>query len=66
MSKLKTLKDLKEDDAGGYLCDNTRDWDEEIKAEAIKWVKELYNKGHGYITIHEWVAFFNLTEEDLV
>jgi len=58
---LKTLKDLKviySDSAypkKGVIT-------EELRAEAIKWVKK---KGHYGLCLQDWEDFFNLTEEDL-
>jgi hypothetical protein len=57
MSELKTLKDFKdyrnEDGAVEYFK-------EELKAEAVKWYKNLNNIDEG-----DWRKFFNITEEDL-
>jgi len=74
MTKLKTLKDLKQ-----YMCENHIKkglWHravtkEELKAEAVKWVKFRF-KGEvfedhvtGELGINNFMEFFNLTEEDL-
>jgi len=60
MSKeLKTLKDLK------YYFTESGDiyfLEEELKQEAIKWVKR---KGHYGLCLQDWEDFFNITEEDL-
>jgi len=59
--KLKTVKDM-------YLEEHEYYDDEvvcvsELKAEAVKWVKER-TKGR-ILGVNEWCDFFNLTEEDL-
>jgi len=69
--KLKTLKDIKEpyDYLGKDLCD-------EIKQEAIKWVKEFkhktgktslgkFGKNTCAGVCYGFIQFFNITEEDL-
>jgi hypothetical protein len=58
MSKLKTLKDV------GELMFS----EEELKAEAIKWIKEDYSlvvNKETHIMLERWKNRFNLTEEDL-
>ena len=60
--ELKTLKDLKQDKYGLVVSQK------EIKAEAIKWVKDfegrMYDNELHYSS--EFIKhFFNLTEEDL-
>ena len=56
MKKLKTLKDLGEDECGfgRHHIDRA-----DLKAEAVKWYKK-YLVG----PIH-WKEFFNITEEEL-
>ena len=51
MSELKTLKDLP-----------TNHDDEDIKAEAVKWVKHFRYEGTEPVSL---IEFFNLTKEDL-
>ena len=63
--KLKTLKDLR--------CLKGKVRRTEVKAEAIKWVKEKgivwIGKDNFYIkenfTLIDWMKFHNITEEDL-
>ena len=67
MTELKTLKDIELQGSIISIANNYED----IKQEAIKWVKEMnkletaddmiYEKNWGEIFKH----FFNLTEEDL-
>ncbi len=71
MSDLKTLKDIEED------CINATEpgWSkagifEELKAEAVKWVKFYQKHDEETEEAAQWlrmwiVKFFNLTEEDL-
>lgn len=83
--ELKTLKDIEEDLLKSYKEvgdeDNFTFPTEELKAAAVKWVKELSNKeckhikvGEIPVTITSYISeearavfmhFFNLTEEDL-
>jgi len=62
MTKLKTLKDILK-----YTDDNFIEQD--LKSEAIKWIKKGYYDDLGIIwdnEINKWIKhFFNLTEEDL-
>lgn len=67
--ELKTLNDLK-----GLLIykDDPTNWisKEELKAEAVKWVKsfKVAGKGGNWKTdnLRKWIKhFFNLTEDDL-
>ena len=67
MKELKTLKDLQSESAPEWCIVV-----DEIKAEVIKWAKELgtkkYNEdGYPQARINiKWIKhFFNLTEEDL-
>jgi len=58
MTELKTLKDLKHLsrlDAEMVRVDV-------LKAEAIKWIKELDRE----MDYYAWLHFFNITEDDLV
>ena len=60
MSELRTLKNFK----GRYAFYNSETEDSlfnEIKKEAIKWLKELPH----LITKEDWFKFFNNTEDDL-
>ena len=61
MTELKTLKDLKifDEDKSKVAMEYNYMIREELKAEAVKWVKE------GRISFLSWVEFFNITEEDL-
>lgn len=73
MTKLKTLKDLVPyarvdnlNDENLLLLVNAKD----LKAEAIKWVKELEERGRkkygkDFFPMNVWKHFFNITEEDL-
>ena len=59
--KLKTLKDLER----YYIGDGrTYKEEEEIKQEAIKWVKWLSDNGRE-TSAGDFTMFFNITEEDL-
>ena len=63
MTKLRTLKDIQEefiDEHNNYIVD-------ELRAEAIKWVKELesYDSKESLRIIMWIIKFFNLTEDDL-
>ena len=55
---LKTLKDLKGIFANGGKIYVELD---QLKAEAVKWVKVLDNS----IDMYKFMAFHNITEEDL-
>ena len=57
MTKLKTLKDLKE----GHSCVA---YEERVKKEAIKWVK-YYLECNPKFYFTPWCKFFNITEKDL-
>ena len=68
--KLKTLKDLKGkitcSNATGrlskeYMCET---YEKELKAEAVKWVKELKEDREPLNAIGFIKEFFNLTSED--
>jgi hypothetical protein len=72
--ELKTLKDLKKYLNHDMIQVNT----EELKAEAIKWVKGFRERIEDYEGTRDWetqdklgalmgfcINFFNLTEEDL-
>ena len=37
---------------------------EELRQEAIKWVKRMHENGN-FISVNPFMDFFNLTEEDL-
>ena len=82
MTKLKTLKDIEVHEADEEDLTNNVEWfKQELKAEAIKWVKNGDRKLRqlipsasnykecviGIITTQEtFKTFFNITEEDLV
>lgn len=62
--KFRTLKDLKGRGFMGFEGLETFVSFEDIKREAIKWVKG--KEGDNQIfTRKEWMAFFNITESDL-
>ena len=69
--KLKTLKDLENFNKWPEYSHVKLISDEELKKEAIKWVKELrkplhmYDKFDTLETIAWIMEFFNITEEDL-
>ena len=60
MTELKTLKDL-----GNEFEDTGRIYieDIELKAEAVKWVKEGLEKNKNFFNL--FCEFHNITEEDL-
>ena len=63
MTKLKTLKDL----IRGETEINTFVYPNELKQEAIKWVKYYQKKRQiGMLDMIWWIKhFFNITEDDL-
>jgi hypothetical protein len=62
MTKLKTLKDLDSHAWAGRAC-YLKD---ELKQEAIKWVKNEKYQGLYYESMKYFITtFFNLTEDDL-
>ena len=67
--KLKTLKDLEIKRPEGSMLQFGTGFckTEELKAEAIKWVKEIKN-GYSTFGIHGadecFIKFFNITEEE--
>lgn len=74
MVKLKTLKDL-EKEHEKYTYEDSLVTSDELKEEAIKWVKDLRKEDNewswnivdcGGETLAVWIKyFFNLSEEDL-
>ena len=71
--KLKTLKDLHCSDDGEFSCCTNDKYEyeceyphavntQELKEEAIKWVKHWRAEGW---QVDEFKEFFNITEEDL-
>lgn len=68
--KLKTLKDL-EYMGGGFDCDNTKDYRDEIKKEAIKLGKEKWgyakkiSDNTKVIRLSDFLDFHNIKEGDL-
>jgi len=72
--ELKTLKDLKKTDwdspVGARGDDELWIKTKELKAEAVKWVKDICEKNpnpYGDTDSVHWIKhFFNLTEEDLI
>jgi len=80
MKELKTLKDLRKFARHDYVRKvkiNNHGMiriieEKELKAEAVKWVKEKFNLKHtigcGFYADKGWLEFmdfFNITEEDL-
>jgi hypothetical protein len=67
MSNLRTLKDM--DSASCVRCpeDENKIYEEEVKAEAIKWIKnwKKINEKENLNMIYAFEVFFNITEEDL-
>lgn len=63
MNELKTLKDL-HTKAGIYEDNDVDDFKIILKAEAVKWVKDMQDKKH-YLCSDYFKHFFNLTEKDL-
>ncbi len=62
--KLKTLKDIEAISDGSSFERVEKAVCNRIKAEAIKWVKEITTEKDKYI--RAWIIhFFNITEEDL-
>ncbi len=75
MKELKTLKDL-ETHAECNTCHNHVIFIDELKAEAVKWIKEDIEYmgciGDSFKDLElmqprimKWIKFFNITEEDL-
>ena len=64
MTELKTLKDIPKNYLGGERL-TLEQYQRELKAEAVKWVKKFYNPNKTTMEIKNWINFFNLTEEDL-
>ena len=69
MTRLKTLKDI---DRDCYGYSEHQEMIDDLKAEAIKWIKEKYNlkytTGVGFHADMGWLEFrefFNITEGDL-
>ena len=75
--ELKTLKDFEDKEFTKWGCDSIDVFKEELKAEAVKWVKSMSNNClmmHNFWKYNseevegsiKWIKhFFNLTEEDL-
>ena len=67
MIELKTLKDFGSFKCGAdnYLCDKISK--EDLKAEAVKWVKQktFISKDYQNGKVDFIIDFFNLTKEDL-
>ena len=64
MSELKTLKEIEGNLLNGYFSIERR----KLKAEAVKWVKEMeiYRSADYCDCLKDFIMeFFNLTEEDL-
>jgi hypothetical protein len=60
MTELKTLKDIE-----GGMGEYYEVFYKNLKAEAVKWVKEYKTHYDGYAEAGALMEFFNLTEEDL-
>lgn len=72
MTELKTLKDISTniESHGAFADKSAIDFRDEIKEEAIKWVKEdrfsLENGDYGvYDVLTWWMKRLNITEEEL-
>jgi len=63
MKELKTLKDLEDDEEGGGY--EGRIFVDDLKQEAIKWVKEIRKFNELDINEIWFMKFFDLREEDL-
>lgn len=62
MTNLKTLKDFEFDSLGTSYAHLLR----ALRAEAVKWVKEMYKYLEPPLSaINSFKKFFNITEEDL-
>ncbi len=65
--KLKTLKDLKDhwhSKSGMYHVGGVVS-KEDLKQEAIKWVKVANSHWNEELDMDDWKEFFNITEEEL-
>ena len=72
--KLKTLKDFEEEHEK-WTCEDSLVTGDELKEEAIKWIKhyrelnkktEVINEQGANYLIQEWIKhFFNIEEKDL-
>lgn len=72
MNELKTLKDLSwigvDGDKDHTKLNGTFISENDLKAEAIKWIKEDYSlvrNKETHIMLERWKNRFNLTDEDL-
>ena len=69
MTQLKTLKDFGENNSLDYdrptLFKDTFVYDD-LRTEAVKWVKRRIKFGNLYKMGEDWQTFFNLTEEDFI
>ena len=74
MTELKTLKDLDKFSFNPHAKESNDEWEhqedmiriDELKQEAIKWVKKSRNEFKGRESVGNWIMmFFNLTEEEL-
>ena len=64
--KLKTLKDLRRPSSNYYYPNNSFVTKQQLKAEAVKWVKDFDCEYKRSITAIDFMKkFFNITEEDL-
>jgi hypothetical protein len=71
--ELKTLKDLDKNwiKGDGRLESEIRWYKSQIRAEAVKWVKELIGQdiqednSKNEVSVAHFIDFFNLTKEDL-
>ena len=65
--KLKTLKDITNRFAR-FKQDKESHWyirEDDLRQEAIKWIKSLSTSKERDFWKQQWFEFFNLTEEDL-
>lgn len=59
----KTLKEITEEDIMSQKVNYVLV--DDLKAEAVKWVKKMISEPKDFIAEDEFIKFFNLTEEDL-
>ena len=78
MAELRTLRNLNlhEDCVVGYMCECTADAEGILRAEAVKWIKQIYYVGTDDKNSEEnikhadavkvWIKhFFNITDAEL-
>ena len=65
MTKLKTLKDMKDCDGDNNLPDGLKKvFKSKLKSEAVKWVKDLRKYKQRFVEAH-FLEFMNIEEADL-